>query len=436
MRRVGALVAGASLLLATGCTGQPVPVPTTPVAGSPTASGAPGPLEPVRLGVATGADPGAAAGHSLNLPRGWSGEVWAEVPGARVAAWSPDGRLVVSTGGRGVVAILTPSPSGRAPVVRTLVDGLDDPQGVAFAVAGGRTMLVVGEGTRIVAWDYADGTVSHPRVLVAGLPDAGHGAKGVAVRGDTVFYSLGSSGNREPGDRTAQPERATVRQVRLDGTDGRVVATGVRNGFGLAIAPDGTLFTAVNQADEQPYPFHDDTGRFGQVVREYVDENPVDQVARLTPGTDLGWPYCVPDIRHGITDVPYVDDPQFNPAGRALDCSRLPPTMLGLPAHSAPLGIAFTRGTALERSLGDGALIAAHGSWDREPPRAPYVAYSPWDAATRTLGPAVDLVTGFQNPDGSRWGRAVDAVPGPDGAVYVTDDQAGLVYRLAPPVGR
>jgi glucose/arabinose dehydrogenase len=61
------------------------------------------------------------------------------------------------------------------------------------------------------------------------------------------------------------------------------------------------------------------------------------------------------------------------------------------------------------------------------------VLWFPWEAEQRALGRQVDLVTGFQAADGSRWGRPVDAVPGPDGAFYVTDDTAGSVYRIAPP---
>jgi glucose/arabinose dehydrogenase len=78
-------------------------------------------------------------------------------------------------------------------------------------------------------------------------------------------------------------------------------------------------------------------------------------------------------------------------------------------------------------------VVAAHGSWDRQPPRAPAVLWLAWDAARRTLKPAITLVGGFQNPAGDRWGRPVDAVAGPDGALYVSDDTAGAVYRLAPP---
>ena len=69
----------------------------------------------------------------------------------------------------------------------------------------------------------------------------------------------------------------------------------------------------------------------------------------------------------------------------------------------------------------------------QQPPRPPSVAFSPWDSATNTLGAPRELVTGFQNEDGTRWGRSVTAVPGPDRSIYLTDDQAGLVYRLTPP---
>jgi glucose/arabinose dehydrogenase len=142
----------------------------------------------------------------------------------------------------------------------------------------------------------------------------------------------------------------------------------------------------------------------------------------------------VPDTRghDDLLDLPYVNDPTHNPDGDQLDCAAIRTTMLGLPAHSAPLGLTFTTGSALEATLGLGALITSHGSWNREPPRAPGVAFSPWDADTATLGTPVDLVSGFQGPDGSRWGRTVDAVPGPDGSLYITDDEAGRVYRVSP----
>jgi glucose/arabinose dehydrogenase len=332
------------------------------------------------------------------------------------------------------VQVLTPASGGHGPTETTLLDGLDNPQGVAFAKQRGRHILVVAEPTRIVAYDYAAGAVSNQRVIIDGLPGGGHGSKTVVVRGGQIFYNVGSLTNSDPIDRTSTPQRAIIAQVGLDGTGNRTIATGVRNGSGLSFAPDGTLFTAINQADNQPYPFRDDTGQYGRIVRSYVNENPVDQVARVTTGTELGWPYCVPDTtgRQDLTDLGYVSQPTNNPDGAVLDCSTVSRTQLGLPAHSAPLGFAFTQGSALPRSLARGALITAHGSWNRTPPREPYVVYSAWDNHNRTLTPPQALVTGFQNSDGTRWGRSVDAIPGPDGSIYLSDDAAGLVYRLTP----
>lgn len=428
-----ALLAGLALA---GCT------PTTPDATAPSTSSTPAAastggadqLVPVALTVPDGVDAGAASGRSLNLPAGWTAEVYANVPGARMAVWTPDGRLIVSTGTNGRLALITPGAAGAAGTVTTLLDGLNDPQGVAVTTQDGRTVLVVGEDTRLTAWDYADGQATNPQVILDGLPGGGHNAKMVAVRDGQVYYSLGSSGNRVPADRTATPQRAVIGQVGLDGSGNHDIAVGVRNGEGLSFAPDGTLYTAVNQMDNQPYPFQDSTGQYGQSVRDYVNEHPNDQIAPVTPGLDLGWPYCVPDStgHDDLTNLGYVNDPEFNPDGQQLDCASIGTTQLGLPAHSAPIGFNFTHGSTLPASLADGALITAHGSWNRQPPREPYVAYSAWDATTSALTPIQVIVAGFQDADGSRWGRSVDTVAGPDGALYVTDDTAGLVYRIVP----
>jgi len=439
MRTSWASFAVVAALALAGCT-EPVDdlVPTEPVsetpapAPSPSATASWGALVTTPLTVATGTDPGAADGQSLNIPAGWTAEVWANVSGARLAAWTPDGRLLVSNGGGNTVTELTPTEPGKAPTASALLTGLNSPQGLAFALNG--KVLIVGETDQIVAYDYLDGKATNPRVLVDNLPTGGHGAKGIAVNGDTIYYSLGSSDNRSAEDRDADSPRATIWQVDVNGGGNKVVATGVRNGFGLAIAPDKTLFTAVNQMDNQPYPFDDDTGQLGLNVRDYINENPVDQVTRLTMGVDLGWPYCVPDTTNtpDLLNVPYVNDPILNPTGDKLDCASLPPTMLGIPAHSAPLGLAFTAGTPLEAELGSGALITTHGSWNRDTPRPPGVVFSPWDDARQSLGVPVPLVNGFQSDAGDRWGRSVTAIPGPDGSLYVTDDEAGLVYRITP----
>ncbi|HET6864458.1 MAG TPA: hypothetical protein VFH80_00980 [Solirubrobacteraceae bacterium] len=126
-------------------------------------------------------------------------------------------------------------------------------------------------------------------------------------------------------------------------------------------------------------------------------------------------------------------DAQTNASGRRLDCAKLRRIDRGVPAHSAPLGFHFLNGSALPAPWKAGAVVAMHGSWDRQPPRAPAVLWLPWEARSRTLGAAMTLVGGFQAPNGSRWGRTVDAVPGPDGALHVSDDQTGAIYRLVAP---
>jgi glucose/arabinose dehydrogenase len=131
-----------------------------------------------------------------------------------------------------------------------------------------------------------------------------------------------------------------------------------------------------------------------------------------------------------LSDVPFAVDIQTNPDGRALDCAALPPVEQAFGAHSAPLGLSFVDG-GLPDTWARGALVGVHGSWNASPPRAPEVSFFAWQNGG--LGPQQTLVGGFQAANGSRWGRPVAAVAGPDGAVYVTDDAAGAVYRVAPP---
>ena len=257
----------------------------------------------------------------------------------------------------------------------------------------------------------------------------------------TVYFNVGSSSNANPDDRTMSPERAVIMAVSPDGTDPRVVERGVRNGEGLAVAPDGTVWTAVNERDNIPYPSHARYGTysdaFGQVIQAYVNNHPPDEVVPVTAGRDLGWPYCDPDQDDShpagaLANVLLVPNSATNPGGNELDCAALAPVEVGLPAHSAPLGMTFLESSKIAAPWSDGAAIAVHGSWDRQPPRAPALLWLAWNAAARTLEPAVSLVSGFQNADGSNWGRPVDAVPGPDGALYVSDDAAGAIYRLVP----
>lgn len=423
LRRVSLAVSGA--LLVAACT-SPSPAPQPP---APTAA-APAGLAPVTVRVPAGLD-----AAPLNTPRtvlvppGWTMSVWARVPTARLATWSPEGALLVSVPAKGQVVRLMPKPVGT-PETSVLLDGLDQPHGLAFA---GST-LYVAQSDQVDAYTYADAHASAPKLVVGGLPDArsddlggayAHALKSVAVGPDgAVYFSIGSTGNVSAQDRSADPPRATIMRVAPGGGPATVYATGVRNGTGLAIAPDGSVWTAVNNRDQVAYP--QDGPSYGDVLGDYVNDHPPESVARLMQGRELGWPYCNPDVDEGPR---FVRDVQTNADGSKMDCSQLPAVEQTLGAHSAPLGMSFVNG--LPQPFGTGALVGVHGSWNRTPPRAPEVSFFAWRSGT--LGPQQTLVAGFQNPDGSRWGRPVAAVAGPDGAVYITDDYAGAVYRLAPP---
>jgi glucose/arabinose dehydrogenase len=390
--------------------------------------------------------------RQVTAPAGWTVSVWARVPGARLAAWAPDGALLVSRPGAGeVVAVRAPRGSASATSQQVLARGLTQPHGLAF---DGST-LYVAESDRIDAYTYASGALSGRRIVVDGLPDAkspelggryAHALKSVAVGKDgRLYFSIGSTGNVSPEDRAAHPQRAAILRVRPSGGAAQVYAGGVRNGTGLAVDPTGAVWTAVNNRDNIAYPYNrdydgDGSPDRGRVMQSYVNDHPLELLARLTPGRDLGWPYCNPDpdVEPGApgsgltyTRRPYVRDVQTNADGRQLDCASLPPVEQGMPAHSAPLGLTFIDVPSLPAPYRQGALVGIHGSWNRQPPRPPEVAFFPWRDGT--LGPQQTLLSGFQLKDGSRWGRPVMALPGPDGAIYVTDDAAGAIYRMTPP---
>ena len=411
---IGATLIGVALIAA--CSSSPS-TPST-VTASPTAAG----LVPVTVQVDPKlAQPPFDQPRQALVPAGWTLSVWARVDKARLAAWTPDGKLLISVPGSGQILELE---SGRQ---RVLLDGLDQPHGMAFA---GNT-LYVAESDQVDAYDYTGSVATNRRTIAAGLPDAksadlggayAHALKSVAVgRDGAVYFSIGSTGNISADDRTANPPRATVMRVPPGGGPATPYATGVRNGTGLAIAPDGSVWTAVNNRDNIADP------QTGEVNAEYVSGHPPESVARLTPGRELGWPYCNPD--GGPANLPLIRDVQTNADGSRLDCASLPPIEQSLAAHAAPLGMTFTQ-NVLPAPYASGALMGVHGSWNRQPPYAPEVAFFPWQNGD--LGDKQTLVGGFQADDGTRWGRPVAAVAGPDGAVYITDDYANAVYRLAP----
>ena len=273
---------------------------------------------------AAGYDPGprlARAATAVAVPDGLSAapfdrprELNAPNPGGRCSSGpvagcaargvDPDGRLLVSRPANGDVVALT--PGAGQPAQTTVVTGLTQPHGLAFA---GDT-LYVAESNQVDAYPYRDGGVGERRVVVSGLPDAkspelrgayAHALKSVTVGPDGALYvSVGSTGNVSPQDRDASPQRAAILRVPSGGGAPEVYARGVRNGTGLAVDPDGAVWTAVNNRDNIAYPDDGDydgdgAGDRTEVLTGYVNDHPLELLARLTPGRDLGWPYCNPD---------------------------------------------------------------------------------------------------------------------------------------------
>ena len=435
-RILAALAAASTVVVA--CSSAPPP-PSSESSESPTQPGAASASQPpaaqgleevtVQVPDDFGAAPFDEPRKAL-VPKGWTLSVWNRSEKPRLLAWAPDGALLVSEPSSGQVSSLRPTGAGLQNQV--LLEGLDQPHGLAFA---GST-LYVAQSDQVDAYDYVDGQATRPRTVAAGLPDAkspdlrgaySHALKSVAVGPDgAVYFSIGSTGNVSAEDRTAIPPRATIMRVPPGGGPAEPFATGVRNGTGLAIAPDGSVWTAVNNRDNIAVP--DEGPDYGKVIPDYVDENPPESLAKVTPGREMGWPYCNPV--GGPANMTFARDVQTNADGSELDCAALPPIEQSFGAHSAALGLSFVDG-GLPAPYDRGALAGVHGSWNREPPRAPEVSFFAWQNGT--LGNQQTLVGGFQSDDGTRWGRPVAAVAGPDGAVYVSDDYADAIYRLAPP---
>ncbi len=368
------------------------------------------------------------------VPHGWTLSVWARTSKPRLTVWTPEGDLLVSVPSAGRVLRFAPA-ADRSPTESVLLDDLDQPHGLAFL---GST-LYVAQSDQVDAYDYANGSATNPQTVAGGLPNGrspdlrgaySHALKSVAVGPDgAVYFSIGSTGNISATDRVAEPPRATIMRVPPGGGPAAPFTTGVRNGTGLAVAPDGAIWTAVNGRDNVAFP--DPGPDYGRVIPEYVDDHPPEQLARLTPGRELGWPYCNSDSSDsGPANMPFIRDVQTNPDGDQMDCTSLPPVEQSFGAHSAPLGLSFVDGE-LPEPFARGALVGVHGSWNRQSPRAPEVSFYPWSEGN--LGNQQTLVGGFQAEDGSRWGRPVSATAGPDGAIYITDDDADAIYRLAPP---
>ncbi len=385
--------------------------------------------------------------RTLLAPRGARVQVAARVPDARFMAFLPDGSLLVSQPGEGQVTRLAGARRS------TWLTGLDQPHDLVVHAVDGQTWVYVTASDRVVRVPFRAGAAQAGPVedVVTGLPDASsselrgtyaHALKNIALRGDELYVSIASSCNVCTEDTTSDPVRGAIYRTSADGSQGlRLVQRGVRNAEGLAWLPDGRLWLAINNRDNIPYPFHRDvTGDgqddFGRVVVPYVDDHPPDELTPVRAGGDTGWPYCNPDpdTASGLRDMPFVADAILNAGGSATDCATKDRVAVGMQAHSAPLGLTSLAGSRVPAPWRAGVAVAFHGSWNRSRPTGYKLVWFPWAAGAKTPGAQRDLLAGFTANGGRKpWGRPVDAQAGPDGALYVSDDGAGAIYRVTLP---
>jgi len=254
------------------------------------------------------------------------------------------------------------------------------------------------------------------------------------VHKGVLYVSIASTCNACVEDTRSDPQRAAIYTYDAAGRNAnrKLFATGLRNAEGLAFVPGtDTLWVVVNNRDNTLVPDDRDVdgdGRSdkGKRVTKFVDDYPVEPFTSVKQNGFYGWPFCNPNSDNGVRNMSYHRDYELNRDGRLADCNRATPMDVGLPAHTAPLGLTFTQDT---KAPNIGAVIPLHGSWNRSTPSGYKVLHFPW--TENGPGEQKDLVTGWLQ-GGRSWGRPVDAAIDADGALLISDDAAGAVYRLTP----
>jgi glucose/arabinose dehydrogenase len=388
--------------------------------------------------------------RSLMVPSGFSASVYARIGDARFMAVAPNDDLLVSEPSAGKV-VLVRSVAGGDPQVFDFVTGFKKPHDIVFHTIDATTYVYISESNQVNRFIYNSGdTFAHDReVVVSGLPDTStpglngaynHELKNIALDSNHKLYvSIGSTCNVCMGDTTSNPIRAAIYQYDADGTNPRLFARGLRNAEGVRFLP-GTneLWVVVNGRDDIAYPLNDGTGQYGRVIPSFVDNHPPDQFTHVRNGGNYGWPFCNPDpdTAAGMDNPPFDRDFQLNPDGH-VNCDAMDRVSKGIQAHSAPLGLLFLQDTAFSTALRDGAVVALHGSWDRQAKTGYKVAYFPWDTASQAPGAQSDLVSGWlDDGTGQVWGRPVDVAVSRQGDLYVSDDLSGTIYKLTSSVAQ
>jgi glucose/arabinose dehydrogenase len=337
--------------------------------------------------------------ETIDLPPGFGISVFFQgLSNPRMMALGPDGELYIAERGAGrIVRLPDRDGDGVADKVEVVADGLRAPSSIAFYTDGS---LYVGETTRILrlSGPDGDGVFQEQETVIDGLPGGGHSTRTVLFSSDGryLYVSIGSSCNVcvESDER-----RATIMRYNPDGSGGEVYARGLRNAVGVTFRPGTDELWATNNG------------------RDWLgDDQPPETIYKVNEGDDAGWPRC---------HAGRIVDPDFGSPGA---CDGVAVPSVEMQAHSAPLGLVFYTGAQFPQEYHGDLFVAFHGSWNRSVPTGYKVVRI--SMAGGGPGAVQDFAVGWLREDGSRWGRPVDVLTGPDGSLFVSDDEGGVIYRI------
>jgi glucose/arabinose dehydrogenase len=345
------------------------------------------------------------AGFLPTVPAGFHINVFAkDFQYPRFLAVAPNGDIFLADTGAGKVVILRdPQHTGVATQPEVFADGLKRPFGIAFH----DDYVYVGNTNEVIRFLYDKQTskrVGQPEHVLDLPSGGGHFTRTLAISkdGQKLYVSVGSSSNI---DLEKDSRRAAVLVCDPDGKNSRIFASGLRNAVGLGIEPyTGEVWVSVNERDE------------------LGDNLPPDYFTSIKDGGFYGWPYSY--IGGNV-------DPRVKPQKPELVAQAIIPDVL-LGAHVAPLQFAFYTGTQFPESYRGGAFVAEHGSWNRASRAGYQVAFVGFKDGKASADPVPFLNGLVPDPSGKNVnGRPVGVAVAPDGSLLVSDDGAGVVYRVS-----
>lgn len=335
----------------------------------------------------------------IKLPEGFKIEIYAaDIPNARSMVWGDKGTLFVGTRSEGkVYAVVDTNNDKKADKVYTIASGLHMPNGVAFRNGS----LYVAEVSRVIRYDNIESRLADPPqpvVVNASFPeDEHHGWKYIAFGPDDKLYiPVGAPCNI---CKSEDERYASIMRMDPDGSNPEVYANGIRNTVGFAWHPKTKeLWFTDNGGDMMG------------------DDKPQDELNHAPKrGMHFGYPYC------------HAGDILDDKYGKSKSCSDYTPPAIKLGPHVAALGMKFYTGNMFPSQYNGQVLIAEHGSWNRSKPIGYRITM-----VTIKDNKAVDYKVFAEGwlQGNKAWGRPVDVLQMPDGSLLVSDDDAGVIYRI------